>query len=430
MDFKAQFKFNTNYQPGNLTNLDEIFKGFNQNFPSNKQQEISERSKEKHFFQAQKIPNVYLQTLNLRAIHNLLGKDFYQYNVMEGIQYISEELLIGRDLMETSKKVHANIGKLVALAAGANGTVSSASIGDKSNLFTIIIKNALDKNDDDLMHEAFIGLAGTNKLRKQIPNFSYIYGFFQCDGPKRVTKGKETTEFCTGNPNALVSYALYETVQGEEFGKAIAKMKADEFTNYYLQVILALNYANLVSDFTHFDLHAENIILRKLENGKHGIMYPTSTLGDIYLYTDKIPTIIDYGYSHITYKGEDYGKDELQNVKMMKSFPLFDAFKFLMFSAFRALEQNNYKVFDKCAEIARFFTDDDFEILTEDGRETYYQLPSTPKLMSLSIEPLVDWISQNVDNDIQLEASEQFPMLECTSTCLTVQAVEKEAGAK
>ena len=56
------------------------------------------------------------------------------------------------------------------------------------------------------MHEAFIGLAGTNQLRKEIPNFSFIYGAFKCDGPIMPGKGKEVKQFCTGESKSPVTY--------------------------------------------------------------------------------------------------------------------------------------------------------------------------------------------------------------------------------
>ena len=266
----------TIYGIGNLFTSKEAIKAFNTNIRENRTEEKIQHRREDEFLNATQIPKVYLETLNLRAINKLLGQDFYQYNVMEGVLIASEELLVGKSLMETSKKVHQNIGKLVELASGANGTVSSASIGDKSDLFKIIIKTAIDPLYDDLMHEAFIGLAGTNQLRKEIPNFSFIYGVFKCDGPIMPGKGKEVKQFCTGKTNSVVTYALYENIVGKTFSDEVKNMSGTDFLNIYLQVLLALNYGNLKCDFTHFDLHGENVILRKLEkNETFGIKYPT-----------------------------------------------------------------------------------------------------------------------------------------------------------
>ena len=118
----------TDYVGENLVNTDEILESFSTPISGDKTELKIQRRREDEFFNATQIPQIYLETLNLRAVHKLLGQDFYQYNVMEGVLIASEELLIGKSLMETSKKVHQNIGKLVELASGNNGTVSSGQV--------------------------------------------------------------------------------------------------------------------------------------------------------------------------------------------------------------------------------------------------------------------------------------------------------------
>jgi hypothetical protein len=411
----------TDYDNVNITSR-EVITSFKTNiYSENKTEEKIQDRREQELLKAVQVPNIYIETLNLRAVHKLLGQDFYQYNVMEGVMYASEELLIGKSTMETAKKVHQSIGKLVELASGANGTVSTASIGDK-----------IDPNDDDLMHEAFVGLAGTNKLRKDIPNFSFIYGAFKCDGPIMPGKGKEVKTFCTGESGSPVTYALYENIVGKTFYDQIDIMTGPEFINIYLQVLLAINYADLKCDFTHFDLHWENVILRKLENitGVIGVKYPTQGLGDIYMYTNVIPTIIDYGYTHIKYKGNDYGHYIVSSLNSFKSFPLHDAYKFLMFAAFGALEKANYDLFETCEVIYKFFSDDDLAEIIVPEREAFFQLPDRADLRGLSIEPLILFITENLETELQVEPLADVPLLECATMCLRPQDVKQEIAGK
>ena len=42
----------------------------------------------------------------------------------------------------------------------------------------LIIKSTTKKSEQSI-HETFVGLACTNKLARQIPNFSYIYGYIK-----------------------------------------------------------------------------------------------------------------------------------------------------------------------------------------------------------------------------------------------------------
>jgi hypothetical protein len=422
------FPKETKYKTGNLVTSTEIIDAFhNNNVSRHLREERNQKQKEEEFFKSIKIPNLYIQSLNLNVINNLLGADFYQFNVMEGIMFVSEELLIGKDLMQTSQKVHKNIGKLIELASGANGTVSTASIGDKSDLFQIIIKTAIDPKDDDLMHEAFVGLVGTNKLREEIPNFSFIYGAFKCDGPIMPGKGKEVKNFCTGKKGSIVTYALYENIKGKTVKDAISSIRADEFLNIYLQVLLAINYAGLKCDFTHFDLHSENVILRKLQKSV-GVKYPTQTLGNLYIYTDVIPTIIDYGYSHIKYKNNDYGHFIVSSSDSFKSYPLHDAYKFLMFCAFWAYEFKNTYIIAICKEIHKFFNQEKLDNIISKERNVFYEMPNKKELRNLSIEPLVAFIIKHLKADIHTKPIEGRELLECKNMCLSLEQVEKEIG--
>jgi serine/threonine protein kinase len=423
------------YIYGDITSLEDMQKGYSLQLISpevfNSKDFKSDVKNEHDFLSAIPIPSIYTAPLNLNMIKNLLGNDFYQYNVMEGIQYVSEALLVGKNLIETSKKVHKNIGSLKSLAAGANGVVSSASVGDKSGLFKIVVKNEQNAGADTLHHEAFVGLAGTNKLRKLIPNYAYIYGIFECSGiPQNTKKGAEIKNYCNPDAANVAAYVLYENVPGPTLESNIRTMSADDFVNIYFQTLCALNVGNINIDFTHFDLHCGNIVLRKIEGGIHGIKYPTKDFGDIYLYTDTIATIIDLGSAHIKYKKKDYWYPFQSNINPKQSFPLFDAFKLLMFAARMAWnggKKSNIEVYKVCEDIYKFFASDNFDNSVDIGVDYFYQLPNDSKARHYSLEPLMQYISKYFDINMTVDSTEgEFPLLECANICLTTKAVESE----
>ena len=244
-------------------------------------------------------------------------------------------------------------------------------------------------------------------------------------------KGKEVKQFCTGESKSPVTYALYETVVGKDMNDEINNINGAEFINIYLQLLLSLNYANLKCDFTHFDLHMGNVILRKLEKtGVFGIKYPTQTLGDIYMYTSMIPTIIDYGYAHIQYKKFDYGYIAVDTINSLQSYPLFDAYKFLMAAALLSASINNVEVFEVCEVIYKFFSEGNLVDDVQDQSEAFYSLPKREDLRTLSLEPLILYMTENLDTELQTEPLSDLPLLECTNMCLRLQDVKEEIGGE
>jgi hypothetical protein len=422
------FPKKTNYQYGSLTTIEQMVKSYENQLPENKSADTARKNRENEILKATKIPNLYVEHLNLKYINHLLKDDFYQYNVMEGLHILSEELLKSKNLMETSKKVHQNIEKLTVLGAGANGNAFSASIGDKSDSFRVVIKTAIDAKNDDLMHEVFVGLAGTNKLRMQIPNFSFIYGGFKCDGPRINANSKEIKNFCTGKSNSVVTYALYENIKGQTVEKMLPQMDADTFIIIYLQVLLALNYANTKINFTHYDLHFENVIVRNpFEDQIFTIEYPTETLGNLYVYSNSIATFIDYGFSHITYKNKEYGIDiGFTGQDGSSAYPLCDAFKFLCFCMSAVNDQNVLKIGKK---ILKFFTNQTLDKIVTQGRPVFYYLQNNTELKSYSLEPLIKYIIDNIDvkGIISNEKNSEYKILMCENTCLTLKEVIKES---
>jgi antitoxin component YwqK of YwqJK toxin-antitoxin module len=292
----------------------------------------------------------------LAKLQNLLEDDFYQYNVPEGIMYLTSAILLNKT-EKLSDIVDNWLLNPKFLGIGENAYAISSNFGDAKNLFAI--KTVFDPREDDLIHELFVGLFGTNQLRKQVPNFAFLYGGFVCRAPT-IGKNNIITEMC-GN-GKVVHYVIYENIPGTNLTKGLINFSASDFIAIYLQILLALR-AGLEYDFTHYDLHEANVILRKPFDTKFAIPYQNST-DIIYIITDMVATMIDYGYAHIKYQDVDYGKYGLEKFCVFpdKSFPLYDAYKLLLSCAtiilLHAEKTLNYDVYDQITYIFEYFTDD------------------------------------------------------------------------
>ena len=171
-----------------------------------------------------------------------------------------------------------------------------------------VIKTVQDsENSETLVHEAVIGLKFLNKLREYIPNFACVYGFFNC-GITRVAPDGKVKKWCddTGDQN---NYIVYENITNSQSMtdllatdlKNAAKNKqagnnnyslltADTYFQLFMQFLLALRTANKWCNFTHYDCHTGNTLLKKLDK-KSIIRFPMEFEKDtkyIYMETDTI----------------------------------------------------------------------------------------------------------------------------------------------
>lgn len=194
-----------------------------------------------------------------------------------------------------------------------------------TNLFPkIVVKMTdLEKETDESAHEALIGIKGTNKLRCSIPNFSYVLGTFKypCFYREEIPRWINQSEQCT--------FTIYEFIPGDTWDTFIKTCSTSQFLNAFLQIILSIQLSILKIGFTHYDLHPKNLILREV-NDILSIQYV-----DYLLYTDLIPTFIDYGSSHIKINEQDYGRGGIRNIGSVyndRSFWLSDIAKLLFFT--------------------------------------------------------------------------------------------------
>jgi hypothetical protein len=315
-------------------------------------------------------------------------------------------------------------------AASAFGVAMEGDLGNAADMF--VLKAPKDKSAQyELTHELIVGLYGTNKLRSKVPNFSYIYGGFQCASPI-IDQDKKVRSFCVGGDP--VQYVIYEDIKPAlSLVDYVKNCTPSQFLQVYMQVLYALDIAHKEIDFTHYDLHDENILVREYPEA-HGnnfqILYETER-GSEYLTTSRIATFIDYGMSHIKYKGKSYGKYHLLDSSIYpdRSHPFHDMYKLLLFATFTAYEGGNDAVMDECQKIYRFFNPkgDVFDAADKQFKKVRYAIPYY-KTKNVTLFDLArhirsvcncDFLSKDPTNDI---------MLACVEGCPTVGSIYKEIG--
>ena len=179
-------------------------------------------------------------------------------------------------------------------------------------------------------------------------------------------------------------------------------MKTCTFTRWldkYLQVLYALDAAVKRIDFTHYDLHYENVLIRGIGEQTFSIPYSTERGGIEYLLTDGISTLIDYGFSHVKYQGQDFGTWGMmrESVLPQRSFPLHDAYKLLLWSMKGMKDAGNMECYQGASAILRFFNaTESADSIVDNQVKVGYFLPFITATSNISIFDLTKYIRKTL----------------------------------
>ena len=314
---------------------------------------------------------------------------------------------------------------------GGESANGYALLGDFENAKDmLIVKTSKHPNEDDLLHELVIGLYGTNKLRQYVPNFSYIYGGFKCSPPLIDPDTKKVVSWCLNNQNA-VNYVLYENINPSvSMATFIKTCTGKDFLNIYMQILYALRLAFKLIDFTHYDLHNENVLLRTIDKEKFQIAYETER-GVEYIITDRIPVIIDYGYSHMVYETKHFGKNGGVpfSIFSYRSWIIHDLYKFLMFCLMSAFKYENQSVITEATKIFRFFNaTEDPLVAVNEQYVVRYAFPLNDVTNNITIDDLANYIRKTCNCDFIQMTRANYPLLDCETLCETSDSILTQIG--
>jgi hypothetical protein len=215
---------------------------------------------------------------------------------------------------------HKNIRKLFKFLDKIpveSGEGSLYRVSSNSDVKPYIIKTVNDLNENDvLIHEAMIGFYAINKLRKYVPNFVHTYDYFACSEMISDKNTGDIITWCT-QPSAT-SYLVLENIINsmtllDFIKKIILSDKAEDieiFDNIFIQILNALSVAHAQYNFTHYDLHSENIMVREFENHVTIKIYdePDKLISRSYIKSTYLIYILDFGYSHIKINDYAFGR--------------------------------------------------------------------------------------------------------------------------
>jgi archaellum component FlaC len=373
------------------------------------------------------------RTVRAEDIERALSEGFGDANVLRTLMCMNNSILSysPNDAGRGFKVRHylENLTQIGGESAEGYAAVADVNSGSNSpsgkNLFVTKAPRKIDENfRSNQTHEYFVGAFGTNSLRNKIPNFAFMMGFFKCSPPyidnssyafNGTNNERKALTYCQNDVDGnQVNYLIYENVSNSVTLQSFIEKGCtfQQFLNVFIQIILALDLAYTELDFTHYDLHTENVLVRELPE-EILICYRSDGMQK-YLKTKYVATIIDYGRSHIKFEGKDFGDAFFEaGTYPNLSYPMNDIYKLLMFSlnasAFGNKDMRNYAglsdqeikfanadVFQNAKELISYFNPDvirnnmtnslinaaDYVI---ESRKFYYQLPYSPQF---NIRPL------------------------------------------
>lgn len=262
-------------------------------------------------------PQELADKIDQAFVKNKLDDDFYDPEFMRALSCVLKVGLTVDTQLQASKMIKEFFTEPRQIGANSvEGVAVMAGMKGEQNMF--VIKAPRNPGKDNLVHEFFVAaggtfrdasgqprtIIGTNWLRKVCLNYSQILGAFRCGGPDIDPVSKTLRTWCdTSNPTSFVNYVIYEKVNGPDVAKLIPQMDATTFVTMLIQLAYALEIAQIYNGFTHYDMHYENVLMRHVNSENHEeealIPYVLSEDMTVYVESNYIPTIIDYGRCHI-----------------------------------------------------------------------------------------------------------------------------------
>ncbi len=251
----------------------------------------------------------------------------------------------------------------------------------------------------EFQHEYFTSLQ-INELRQYIPNYILCYGGFHCGSDAEFdcdSSGScyitNVTGLCTEPLKMPLSYILLENIKNSRTVARHIKLpnltypgEADDYADMALQIFIALIYGWELKNFTHYDLHVDNVMVYdfvknpnylklfkiwdEYEGSKipkiegiyfiyHGLEYPI-IIPAKYLYL-----IIDYGSAYVTGLSSYHTfPGRVQHIGMTSDRPksVSDVYTFSMSLLFNIIMYKPYLIFDEANsqwldnKLSRIFT--------------------------------------------------------------------------
>ena len=279
---------------------------------------------------------------------------------------VNKYIDILREIFTNHKKMIKYIFKIDKIIPinSANGRIFILkTLSKKYKTSKLLVKVALRETTDPISYEYYVGLA-LNRLRVDynIDYFAVMYGRFFCGLDPKIDVNEKDVELCDNRYNKK-THLLYEFIRNIETEQVltlsdyIEELKVGEslereinILNVMILVLYGLQEAQDKMDFTHYDLHAKNILVVKLaEEKEYNITYKGEKIKII---TGVVPHIIDYGRSHINPETALNENGVFKDYELNVEFSDFELYQNALFKK-AVLDRKNVNHLEKIKRVER-----------------------------------------------------------------------------
>jgi len=154
-----------------------------------------------------------------------------------------------------------------------------------------------------IQHESTV-MKGLNDISKYCPHFCRYYGSEICSVDPKAKKNKDCPFSEVGDSHTIKKeFLLCEYVDRSckfyNYIRAVDKIEEDILYSVIKQVLMAISIAQKKKEFSHYDLHSFNVMMRKCSKDAV-LLYALDDENQFVIPTHgHYPVIIDFGFSYI-----------------------------------------------------------------------------------------------------------------------------------
>jgi hypothetical protein len=231
---------------------------------------------------------------DMEAVSCFIDNLFIQTNPIADLAYIYDF-----NLKKEVKKWLIAVSKMATDSQYGDVYFSSILAKDVRVLIKTFKKDDpknLEADYNNMVREYFVGIYAINKLRHIVPNYMYTLGMFSCS----IRKEGKNVILCDTNED-IYPFMAIEELKGDSVNSLLKNKKItfDQWLGIFIQLLVALEVGQREIGFCHYDLHAGNVLCRKIEKEYKYSVNLDNTTYDIT--SECIPTIIDFGMTTVKF---------------------------------------------------------------------------------------------------------------------------------
>lgn len=308
-----------------------------------------------------------INSLDVNFVKKIMSKQIISYSDMKALLCVFQTVF--NQVNTTSDKLpklDIRINKYLKVTAelqtdSVNGIIFYLDALTNDNRIVLKrVKEVYGLSEASIRKEYITGIKSINPLRALTPCFALTLGGFSCTG---LLNELRYARLCSPDKKGLNTfYLLMENVQGYSlFDTLINKdMNSTKFIGLLTNLFMSLEIAQRQCCFTHFDLHAKNVIVKNISKD---VSY--KLIDETVVYTirakEQLPVIIDFGYSFSVVNGFTLGEIGITEAIGCFMVPAYDIYRLLISCVECFAISKNNELLNIAFNLFSVFSDDTYD---------------------------------------------------------------------